>query len=266
METQSPGKRKHDSPLGAIVTGGASGIGRAAAHRLASDGFAVAVLDQDEKAARSVAEQIRAAGGSAVARLVDVGSPAKVESAFASAAGEIGAVSVLVNSAGIIHTSPVLELSVEDWNRVLKVDLTGTFLCCQAGAKLMMRIARQPEETGGGRIVNIASVHSLAPGRGLAHYDAAKGGVWMLTKNLALELAPHGITVNAVGPGLILTNLAGGPNDEYLSQVVPTIPLGRPGQPEDVAGPISFLCSPDASYITGAMLFVDGGMLLTTKT
>lgn len=119
----------------------------------------------------------------------------------------------------------------------------------------------------GGRIVNIASVHAQAPGRGLAAYDATKGGVWMLTKNLALELAAHQVTVNAVGPGLIVhTMLGGGTTDEYLERTVPAIPLGRAGEPDDIAGVVSFLCSSDAAYVTGSMIVADGGMLLTAHT
>ncbi len=144
---------------------------------------------------------------------------------------------------------------------VLDVNLTGTFLCARAAARLMS------DAGGGGRIVNIASVHSTAPGRGLISYDASKGGIWMLTRTLALELAPQGITVNAVGPGLVYpTGLGGGAPTEYLASVVPTIPLGRAGSPADVAGAVSFLCSDDAAYVTGSMLFVDGGMLLTAHT
>jgi NAD(P)-dependent dehydrogenase (short-subunit alcohol dehydrogenase family) len=242
------------------VTGAASGIGRASAERLARDGFAVAVLDRNEAGVGEAVAGIRQEGGTAFGRVVDVSSPQEVQEAFDWIATDVGDVYALVNSAGILSISPVLELSYEDWQRVLDVDLTGTFLCCQAGARLMVGAGR------GGRIVNIASVHSIAPGRGLAHYDAAKGGVWMLTRNLALELAQHHIAVNAIGPGLVLTNLAGKPDADYLDEVVPTIPFGRPGMPEDIAGPVSFLCSGDAGYITGSMLFVDGGMLLTTRT
>jgi NAD(P)-dependent dehydrogenase (short-subunit alcohol dehydrogenase family) len=251
-----------DAPRGrvAAVTGAASGIGKASAERLARDGFTIAVLDRNEDGVGEVVEAIRAENGAAFGRMVDVSSPEQVMDTFSWIASDLGDLYALINSAGILSISPMLELSHEDWQRVIDVDLTGTFLCSQAGARAMIAVGQ------GGRIVNIASVHSTAPGRGLAHYDSAKGGVWMLTRNLALELAPHGIGVNAIGPGLVLTNLAGAPNQEYLDEVVPAIPMGRPGQPDDIAGPVSFLCSGDAGYVTGAMLFVDGGMLLTART
>jgi NAD(P)-dependent dehydrogenase (short-subunit alcohol dehydrogenase family) len=251
---------EHNRRRVAAVTGAASGIGRASAERLSRDGFAIAVLDWNEDGVGEVVEGIREENGTAFGRVVDVSSPQQVRDTFDWIATDVGDLYVLVNSAGILSISPVIELSHEDWKRVLDVDLTGTFLCCQAAARAMMATG------SGGRIINIASVHSVAPGRGLAHYDAAKGGVWMLTRNLALELAPHHIAVNAIGPGLVLTNLTGEPNADYLNEVVPTIPFARPGLPEDIAGPVSFLCSRDADYVTGAMLFVDGGMLLTTRT
>jgi NAD(P)-dependent dehydrogenase (short-subunit alcohol dehydrogenase family) len=244
----------------AAVTGGASGIGRSAAYRLAQDGYALAVLDWNGAGAEEAAQRIRDEGGTSCAVQVDVSRPDDVERAFTTVEQELGELYALVNSAGILHLAPPLELAYDDWRRVLDVNLTGTFLCAQAAARLMVAARR------GGRIVNVASVHSEAPGRGLAHYDASKGGIWMLTRNLALELAPHRITVNAVGPGLVRTNLGGGSDEAYLTEVVPTIPLGRAGEPEDIAGPITFLCSDDARYVTGSMLFVDGGMLLTART
>jgi NAD(P)-dependent dehydrogenase (short-subunit alcohol dehydrogenase family) len=245
----------------AVVTGAAAGIGRAVARRLGADGYQVACLDIDEDGAGQTAAEIRHDGGTAIAAALDVRSEDAVRQVFDQVQAELGTPGALVSCAGILQISPALELSADDWKQTIDVNRTGTFLCDQAAARLMAASAR------GGRIVNIASVHSTAPGRGLSHYDASKGGIWMLTRNLALELAPHRITVNAIGPGLVInTRLGGGTSAEYLDSVVPTIPLGRAGQPDDIAGAVAFLCSADASYVTGAMLFVDGGMLLTAHT
>jgi hypothetical protein len=243
-----------------VVTGAASGIGRATALRLARDGFSVAVVDRDKNAVESVADAIRADGPECHAFELDVTEAGAVQETFARLESQVGAPYALVNSAGILHLAPALELTAEDWRRVLDVNLTGAFLCAQAAARLMTRAGH------GGRIVNVVSVHAQSPGVGLAHYDASKGGLWMLTRNLARELAPQQIAVNAVGPGLVLTNLGGGTDADYVAETERTIPFGRAAEPDEIAGPISFLCSDDASYITGAMLFVDGGMLLTAHT
>ncbi len=244
-----------------IVTGAASGIGREGALRLASDGFFVGVVDRDGTAAEEVADVIRSSGGDAVAEQVDVRDERQVTSAFARICDREEPFFALVHSAGILASSPALELGADAWQEVIDVNLTGTFHCDRAAARLMV------DAGNGGRIVNVASVHAHAPGRGLAAYDASKGGVWMLTRNLALEFAPHKVTVNAIGPGLIVhTKLGGGTSEEYLDRTVPTIPLGRAGEPSDVAGVVSFLCSPDAAYVTGSMIYVDGGMLLSAHT
>jgi NAD(P)-dependent dehydrogenase (short-subunit alcohol dehydrogenase family) len=245
----------------AIVTGSASGIGRAAALRLSKDGYSVACLDIDEGGAIGAAEEIRSLGGIGLGLHLDVSSESDVTTTFSEVRAELGRLRALVHSAGILHVEPALDLGAKAWRDVLEVNLTGTFLCDQAAARLMVA------DSNSGSIVNVASVHSQAPAKGLSSYDASKGGIWMLTRNLALELAPHGITVNAIGPGLIVhTRLGGGTSEKYLDSVVPTIPLGRAGEPDDIAGPVSFLCSVDAAYVTGAMLFVDGGMLLTAHT
>ncbi len=248
-------------PRSILVAGGASGIGRAVALRLARDGFSVGVLDIEALSTEAVADEIQCAGGSSLALRADVRVESQVEAAVSAIERQLGPLFALVNSAGVLHRASSLDVDLEGWKQVIEVNLTGAFICARVAARSM--VARGQ----GGRIVNVASIHSQAPGRELAAYDASKGGIWMLTRSLALELGPHGVAVNAVGPGLVVqTGLGGGTDPEYLDQVVPAIPLGRAGVPKDVAGPISFLCSPDASYITGAMLFVDGGMLLTART
>lgn len=244
----------------ALVTGAGSGIGRGAARRLARDGWSVACLDLELERAEEAAAAIAAEGGTAVALAADVVDEDAVRRAADEAEARLGPLGCLVNSAGILHVEPVLRLSLHDWERVIATNLTGTFVAAREVARRLVA-ARS-----GGRVVNVGSVHAVAPGAGVAAYDASKGGVSMLTRTLALELAPHGINVNAVGPGLIRTRLGGPSNDAYVAATVAAIPVGRIGEPEDVAGAIAFLCGPEAAYITGTTLYVDGGMLLTART
>jgi NAD(P)-dependent dehydrogenase (short-subunit alcohol dehydrogenase family) len=253
----------------ALVTGAGSGIGRAAALRLARDGWAVAAVDIDgERAAATAAaitedpvteDPVTGKRGSAVGLRADVADEEDITAAVTQACERLGPLGAFVGSAGVLSVSPALDLPAAEWRRILEINLTGAFLASRAAARVMVA------EGAGGRIVQVASVHSVAPGRGVAHYDASKGGLLMLVRSLALELAPHQITVNAIGPGLIQTNLTP-PDPVYLGQVIPTIPLKRSGQPEDVAGAIAFLCGPEASYMTGTMMVIDGGMLLTAHT
>ncbi len=242
-----------------VVTGAASGIGRALAIRLAADSWNLALLDLDEDGLTETAGLIGdIPGADGPARYaLDVTDAERVEEVVADIAGKRGPISGLVSNAGVLTVVPVLELTIEQWRRTLDINLTGAFICARAVAREMVKAGT------GGRIVTVASVHSLAPGTSVADYDASKAGLLMLTRSLARELAPHNITVNAVGPGLILTNLGGGASKEYLDYIVPTIPLGRAGQPSDVAGVVAFLLGKDADYMTGSLLVVDGGMLLT---
>lgn len=243
----------------ALVTGANSGIGRAIALRLAHEGAAVVInYVSHPEAADEVVQEIAALGGRAIAVQADVSNEQQVDEMFARAQAEFGGLDILVNNAGFETQHPLLEMPADAWRKVLDVDLTGAFLCAQRAARLMVAAKT------GGAIVNISSVHNLIPWGGFAHYCAAKAGLDMLTKTMALELATERVRVNSVAPGAIQTpinqNVWGDPGT--LKDLLRKIPSERMGQTEEVAACVAFLCSDDASYVTGAVLYVDGGMTL----
>ncbi len=241
----------------AIVTGSDSGIGRATAVALAEEGCDVGITwHSDEDGAQETAAEVRAKGRRGEVRRVDLGDPAAGARLVDDLSETLGGLDVLVNNAGTLSSSPFLELTLDEWRHVLGVDLDGAFACAQAGARRMVAAGR------GGRIVNVTSVHEHVPLPGSAAYCAAKGGLGLLTKVMALELAPHGITVNAVAPGEVATPMTG------MDDVDPTtvdragIPAGRPGSAREIAAVVAFLASPAASYVTGSSVVADGGLLL----
>ena len=236
----------------AIVTGAGSGMGRATALRFAGDGFRVVVAEIEAARAASVAAEI---GEAALPFAVDVSESAAVDALLAACQEHFGRIDVMVANAGVPHGAPFLELSEDTWERVLAVNLKGVFLCGQAAARAMVAAGH------GGAIVNVASTYAEVTEGGASAYSASKGGVRMLTKSMALELGPHGIRVNAVGPGWIRTGMNPLDDEAQLAQLEPTIPLQRVGLPEDVADVIAFLASDDARYVSGQTLFVDGGWL-----
>ena len=244
------------SPL-AIVTGSDSGIGKATAVRLAADGWDVGVTwHSDEAGARSTAEEVTAAGRRAEVRRLDLEQLPGAAAVVDELADALGGLDAFVNNAGVGTSAPFLDHSWEKWRHTLTVDLDGPFLCAQRAARRMVDGGR------GGRIVNVTSVHEHVPLEGSSAYCAAKGGLGLLTKVMALELAPHGITVNAVAPGEISTPMTGQHDVDPKSQRRPGIPLGRPGNAHEIAAAIAWLASPESSYVTGASYVIDGGLLL----
>ncbi|MER5636761.1 SDR family oxidoreductase [Kitasatospora sp. NPDC002227] len=239
----------------AVVTGGSSGIGRATAVALAAAGYRVAVGYRSDRAGAELTAEL---AGNGPVFAVDLADPAAAASAMGRVVERLGRIDVLVNCAGINHRSPVLQEALADWERILTVDLTGPFACAQEAARRMVALGE------GGRIVNVTSVHEYVPILGGGAYCAAKGGLGELTKVMALELAPYGITVNAVSPGETATPMNGMADGTDVAAIErPAIPLGRPGRAEEVAAAVVHLAAPEAAYTTGVTLTVDGGLSLT---
>ena len=242
----------------AIVTGGARGIGASVAKRLSQDGFAVAILDLDQNACTPVVAEIEAGGGTALAVGVDVADEQAVETAVARVASELGAPTVLVNNAGITRDNLLFKMTADDWDAVIGVHLRGAFLMSKATQKYMT-------QAGWGRIVNLSSVSALG-NRGQANYAAAKAGLQGFTKTLAIELGKFGVTVNAIAPGFIATEMTantakrmGVSFEDFKAAAAKEIPGARVGQPEDIAATVSFFAREDASFVSGQVIYVAGG-------
>ncbi|MBX3110988.1 MAG: 3-oxoacyl-[acyl-carrier-protein] reductase [Fimbriimonadaceae bacterium] len=233
-----------------VVTGASRGIGRSIAERFASEGAKVACVATSAANAEPTAQ---ATGGKAYG--LDVSDTAAVEAVFAQIEADFGKIDVLVNNAGLTRDTLALRMKEDDWDRVIDVNLKGTFNCCKAVLKGMMKARR-------GRIVNISSVVGLHGAAGQVNYSASKAGIVGLTMSLAKELGSRGVTVNAVAPGFIDTDMTAELSDEMREGVVKNAPLGRLGEGSDIAGVVAFLASDDAGYLTGQVLTVDGGLTL----
>jgi NAD(P)-dependent dehydrogenase (short-subunit alcohol dehydrogenase family) len=243
----------------AVVTGGARGIGRAAAAALAALGATVVIVDLDKRESDAAAADILASGGRALALTGDVSDEGSVEEVFSEAVRRAGAVDILVNNAGLAIRRPALELALADWEKVIAVNMTGAFLCARAAARRMIARGR------GGAVVNVASIMGLSGG-GLypnISYQASKGAMINMTRALAIEWAPHCLRVNAIAPTYVRTRLTAPlvENPEMLARIKAMTPLGRLAEPEEVAAAICFLAGPAAAMITGHTLPVDGGFL-----
>ena len=242
----------------AIVTGAARGIGAAVAQRLAADGLAVALLDLDEQGVLDGADKIVASGGRAIGLKVDVADEEQVNAAVAKVAEELGAPTVLINNAGVLRDNLLFKMTASDWDTVMNVHLRGAFLMSKAVQ------AFQTKE-GFGRVVNLSSTSALG-NRGQANYSAAKAGLQGFTKTLAIELGKFGVTVNAIAPGFIATEMTKAtaermkiPFEDFLTGAAQAIPVARVGQPEDIAHTASFLVSEGAGFVSGQVIYVAGG-------
>jgi NAD(P)-dependent dehydrogenase (short-subunit alcohol dehydrogenase family) len=239
----------------ALVTGGAAGIGQAISSRLAKDGMRVLVADVDLAAAGKTAEEIRSSGSMAQSIALDAGDADSIAAMFAVIEKEFGGCDVLVNNAGVARTFPFLDFPLDNWSATISVNVTGAMLCGQHAARSMKR-------KGWGRIVNITSVSGVRASGGRTAYGTSKAALAGLTRQMAVELAPYGITANAVAPGPVDTPLALKSHSQVIrDQYVASIPMARYGTPAEIAAAVAFLASRDSSYVTGHVLAVDGGYL-----
>lgn len=243
----------------ALVTGARRGMGKADAMALAAQGAKIVLTDISQEECQAVADEIKNKGGEAIAFKMDVSNKAEVDQVFDEVIKNYGRLDILVNNAGIYKPKPAADLTEEDWEQTIHINLKGEFLCAQRAAKEMAK-------NKWGRIINIASVASGGVGVGIAggvHYTASKGGIIAMTETLAIEYAPMGINVNAIAPGAIDTPMASSADipPDMMQKILDPIPLKRMGKPEEIAAAVVFLASEEASYITGATLYVDGGWL-----
>jgi NAD(P)-dependent dehydrogenase (short-subunit alcohol dehydrogenase family) len=241
----------------AIITGSDSGIGKATAVRLAKDGYDVGVTwHSDRDGAEGTAREVQENGRRAVVAQLDVTDFANAADTVETLARELGGLDVFVNNAGGGESRPFLEFPLDDFQRVIDLNLTGAFVCAQRAARLMV------DGGQGGRIINVTSVHEHIPLRDAAAYCAAKAGLGLLTKVMALELGEHGITVNAVAPGEIATPMTGAHDQDPADEARPALPADRPGHAYEIAEAIAYLARSDARYTTGSSIVVDGGLML----
>jgi len=244
----------------AIITGAAGGIGKGIVLRLAEEGADIVLVDLDREAAQNVAAKVEALGRRALVACTDVSRPESVAEMVSRTLDWGGRIDILVNNAGVELIRPIFEITEADWNKTMDVNLKGAWLCSQAVAKVMAEAKK-------GKIINIGSIMSEMPAPGEPHYAASKGGVLMLTKAMALDLAPYNINVNAIGPGVVKNGLSsrGCLSDPAKAEkVVAGIPLRRFGSPRDIGNAVLFLASEEADYVTGVMLYVDGGVILAS--
>jgi len=250
----------------ALVTGASSGIGRAIALALAEAGADVVVnYVSGEEQARAVADEIEALGSRAMVQRADVSSEADVERMFAAMCDELGTIDVLVNNAGLQQDAPFEELTLAQWNRVIGVNLTGQFLCARAAVREFKRRGVRPEVScSAGKIICISSVHEVIPWAGHVNYAASKGGVMLMMKSIAQEVAPYRIRVNSISPGAIRTpiNMQAWETPQAYSELLKLIPYKRIGEPQEIGRAAAWLASDYADYVNGVSLFIDGGMTL----
>jgi len=250
----------------AIVTGGSSGIGRGVVKGMAKAGAKVVVnYHQDDEAAEETVESIKADGGTAIAVQADVSKEVDVARLFAEAVKQFGSVDILIANSGIQQDADFVDMTLDQWNRVVGVNLTGQFLCAREAVRLFLKQGiREGVSCAAGKIICMSSVHEVIPWSGHVNYAASKGGVNLMMQSIAQEVAEHKIRVNSIAPGAIKTpiNKAAWGSKEALDELLTLIPYGRIGQPEDIAKAAVWLASDDSDYVHGTTLFVDGGMTL----